>query len=93
MYPRLMAAADGSTYLIRIRQLELPAVTCPADEGLTGFVREQLKQKLPELDGSTTCESRKNEINKGRLCNELPCVQGRLEQAQFEKLAAREQRR
>lgn len=39
-------------HLIRVGKLELPAVSSPADEGLAGFVRQELQQKLPELDGS-----------------------------------------
>lgn len=40
-------------HLIRVRKFELPAVSGPADERLAGFVRQELQQKLPELDGST----------------------------------------
>ncbi len=41
-----------SAHLIRVRKLELPAVSSPADEGLAGFVCQELQQKLPELYGS-----------------------------------------
>lgn len=40
-------------HLIWVRELELPAVACPADEGLARLVGQQLQEKLPQLDGAT----------------------------------------
>lgn len=39
------------THLIRIGELELPAVARPRDEPLAALVSQQLKQELPQLDG------------------------------------------
>lgn len=54
-----ISAAFG-LYLIWIGKLELPAITRPADEGLTGLVSEQLQQELPQLDGSTAWKDKGN---------------------------------
>lgn len=44
-----------ASHLIWVRELKLPAVACPADEGLAGLVGQQLQEKLPQLDGATAC--------------------------------------
>lgn len=48
-----------TSHLIGVGEFELPAVSGPADEGLAGFVREELQQELPQLDGSATCTHRR----------------------------------
>ena len=54
----VFADAPSSCHLIRVRELELPAVTCPRDEVLTRLVRQLLQQELPQLDWSTPCADR-----------------------------------
>lgn len=39
--------------LVRIRQFELPAISCPAYARMTAAVCQKLQQKLPELNGPT----------------------------------------
>ena len=50
--------APSSSHLVRVDHLELPTVTSPGDKVLTCLVREELKQELPELDGTRACEAR-----------------------------------
>ena len=44
-----------TSHLIRVGELELPAVARPTDEGLAGLVRQELQKKLPQLDGTAAC--------------------------------------
>ena len=44
-------------HLVRVGHLELPAVASPADERLTGLVRQELQQELPQLDGPRAGEA------------------------------------
>ena len=44
-----------TSHLIRVGELELPAVARPTDEGLAGLVRQELQEKLPQLDGTAAC--------------------------------------
>ena len=44
--------APPPRHLVRVRHLELPAVSGPGYEGLAGLVREELQQELPQLDGT-----------------------------------------
>lgn len=46
-----------TSHLIWVRKLELPAVACPADEGLARLVGQQLQKKLPQLDGAAACRT------------------------------------
>lgn len=46
-----------TSHLIWVRELEFPAVACPADEGLAGLVGQQLQKKLPQLDGAAACRA------------------------------------
>lgn len=46
----------GKSYLIRVGELELPAISRPGDEALTGLVCQQLQQELPQLDGARACK-------------------------------------
>ena len=41
------------SYLVRVRQLELPAVPRPVDVRLARLVRQEFEEELPELDRST----------------------------------------
>lgn len=45
----------ATSHLIWVGKLELPAVACPADEGLARLVGQQLQEKLPQLDGAAAC--------------------------------------
>jgi len=45
----------ATSHLIGVGELELPAVARPADEGLAGLVRQELQEKLPQLDGAAAC--------------------------------------
>ena len=49
--------APPPRHLVRVRHLELPAVSGPADEGLAGLVRQELQQELPQLDGPRAREA------------------------------------
>lgn len=49
--------APSSSHLIRIDHLEFPTITSPGDKVLTCLVREELKQELPELDGTRASEA------------------------------------
>lgn len=51
----IFANAPAPGHLIRVGELELPAVTGPADEMLTGLVCEEFQQELPQLDWTTPC--------------------------------------
>lgn len=55
----------ATSHLIRVRELEFPAVACPADEGLARLVGQELQEELPQLDWATACrtEGRYLEIN------------------------------
>ena len=44
-------------HLVRVGQLELPAVPGPGDEVLTGFVSQKLEEELPQLDRAGALES------------------------------------
>ena len=44
-------------HLIRIRELELPAVAGPGDELLARLVGQQLQQELPQLDRARALET------------------------------------
>lgn len=46
-----------TSHLIWVRELEFPAVACPADEGLARLVGQQLQKKLPQLDGAAACRA------------------------------------
>lgn len=52
-----MASSVTTSHLIWVRKLELPAVACPADEGLARLVGQQLQKKLPQLDGAAACRT------------------------------------
>ena len=52
----------GLLYLIRIRELELPGIPGPGDEGGAGLVREELQQELPQLDRSGSLQKSKFNI-------------------------------
>ena len=41
------------SYLVRVRQFELPAVPRPVDVRLARLVRQKLEEELPQLDRST----------------------------------------
>ena len=41
------------SYLVRVRQFELPAVPRPVDVRLTRFIRQEFEEELPQLDRST----------------------------------------
>jgi hypothetical protein len=51
----VLADAPASGHLVRVGQLELPTVAGPGDERLAGFVRQELQQELPQLDGARAC--------------------------------------
>lgn len=57
--PARVAVTGGVTtsHLIWVRELEFPAVACPADEGLARLVGQQLQKKLPQLDGAAACRA------------------------------------
>lgn len=44
-----------TSHLIGVRELEFPAVACPADEGLARLVGQKLQEELPQLDWTTPC--------------------------------------
>ena len=46
----VLAQAPPPRHLVRVAQLELPAVAGPGDEGVRLPVRQQLEQELPKLD-------------------------------------------
>ena len=46
----ILPESPASRHLVRVGQLELPAVAGPGDEGVRLPVRQQLEQELPELD-------------------------------------------
>lgn len=46
-----------TSHLIRVRELEFPAVACPADEGLARLVSQELQEELPQLDWTTACRT------------------------------------
>ena len=48
----VLAGAPAAGDLLGVDELELPLTTGPRDAVLTVSVREQLKQKLPQLDGA-----------------------------------------
>lgn len=52
-----MTSGVTTSHLIWVRKLELPAVACPADEGLARLVGQQLQEKLPQLDGAAACRT------------------------------------
>lgn len=54
----VLADAPASGNLVRVGELELPAVPCPRDEPLAGLVGQQLEEELPQLDGTAACNSR-----------------------------------
>ena len=49
LFPALISAVS---HLIRVGELELPAVAGPGDELLAALVGEKLQQELPQLDGA-----------------------------------------
>ena len=53
----VLAQAPPPRHLVRVAQLELPAVAGPRDELLARLVRQQLKQELPELDRTRALQS------------------------------------
>lgn len=56
--PRVAVTARVTTsHLIWVRELEFPAVACPADEGLARLVGQQLQKELPQLDWATACRT------------------------------------
>jgi hypothetical protein len=54
----VLAHAPPAGHLVRVGQLELPAVARPRNEVLARFVRQQLQQELPQLDGPRAGEVR-----------------------------------
>lgn len=44
-----------TSHLIGVRELEFPAVACPADEGLARLIGQELQEELPQLDRTTAC--------------------------------------
>lgn len=52
-----MTSGVTASHLIWVRKLELPAIACPADEGLARLVGQQLQKKLPQLDGAAACRT------------------------------------
>ena len=48
-FPALISAVS---HLVRVGELELPAVAGPGDELLAALVGEELQQELPQLDGA-----------------------------------------
>lgn len=46
-----------TSHLIRVRELEFPAVACPADEGLARLVSQELQKELPQLDRAAACRT------------------------------------
>ena len=48
----VLPVAPPGGHLVGVDHLELPPVPGPGDEVLACFVRQQLEQKLPELDGT-----------------------------------------
>lgn len=48
--------APAPSDLVRVDQLELPAVSSPADDRLARLLAQQLEQEVPELDGSAACQ-------------------------------------
>lgn len=50
----VFAHSPATSYFVRVGQLELPAVSCPADESLARLVCEKFQEKLPQLDGATS---------------------------------------
>lgn len=45
----------SSMYLIWVRQLELPPISCPVYTWLTAAVCQKLQEKLPQLNRTTSC--------------------------------------
>lgn len=58
------------SHLIWVGELELPAVSRPADEGLAGLVGQELQEKLPQLYGSAACKQSR-ETNTQRLTDRV----------------------
>lgn len=54
-------------YLIRVSQLELPPISCPVYTWLAAAVCEELQQKLPQLNGTTSYIDIVEEILEGHL--------------------------
>lgn len=55
------------SYLIRVRHLELPIIlSSPEDAILIRLVREQLQQKLPQLDGTAAAVATDSRDSLGR---------------------------
>ena len=52
----ILPESPASGHLVRVGQLELPAVAGPGDEVLAGLVGEELQQELPQLDGPRALE-------------------------------------
>lgn len=48
----VLALAPATRDLVRVRELELPAIAGPADDVLARLVSEELQEELPELDGT-----------------------------------------
>ena len=46
------ALISAVSHLVRVGELELPAVAGPGDELLAALVGEELQQELPQLDGA-----------------------------------------
>lgn len=53
-----------TSHLIRVRELEFPAVACPADEGLAGLVGQELQEELPQLDRAAACRTEGANLEK-----------------------------
>lgn len=49
--------APTSRDLVRVGELELPAVAGPADEVLARLVCQLLQEELPQLDGAASCNT------------------------------------
>lgn len=59
-----------TSHLIRVRELEFPAVACPADEGLARLVGQELQEELPQLDWATACRT----VGKETTCLERKVI-------------------
>ena len=59
------------SHLIWVGELELPSVSRPADEGLTGLIGQELQEKLPQLDGSAACKQ--TQMDTQRLTDQARC--------------------
>ena len=54
----ILPDAPPPRHLVRVDHLEFPTIASPGDKVLTCLVGEELKQELPELDGTRASEAR-----------------------------------